>query len=574
MNDRFVEIDSFLKRMANIYADSSYIDVYACLEMYDFSDEELRDYDTSQFFEHWQKHFASTQHIKTGFRMRGFLSFDSLGLKDYSCVKMYLSFPKEHLDEAVIKIFDYLDKKKIVTSSKVAAHLRSDEVVIRVASISDANLIMDFISNNRELSSWMKKTNPFVPRNGRVGVAYDEDLSYNSVVDDIMSAYLRLRKDEHALSKVGYDDFVSYVQQYYNRTFKSIDGIKNLLKESDFQSNYHRISGYSHCYTEGKLVLNYEKVCMMLLQSLDYHKTVNDYFALISRFQNKEQDYQMTRYYDTIINAAKQKETLQSLKKILDGYIIYLDNNNMDAKGILNSFLQQGNYYFITRENSYRSLFYYNNMLGAIGTLTNHNIDDYVSNIINLSKTKEEGNTSVKLAEEIKHVIDEYIEYGLTKYGMNIVCRQLNNFLLNGDYNLITRDHQLRDKFMSYQLERNIHQFFTGKVDSYVLNFSNELARMHTDALIRKNQDRKELLDEYIEYAIANYGVETTCVQLKGFMRTGNYNLITSSYNLRQRFQAEQMDLYIAGIVQLDIDKYVYGNLSVNGYESKGHITK
>ena len=92
--------------------------------------------------------------------------------------------------------------------------------------------------------------------------------------------------------------------------------------------------------------------------------------------------------------------------------------------------------------------------------------------------------------------------------------------------------------------------------------------------MIKKNRDKKELLDEYIRYAIENYGIETTCLQLKNFMINGNYMLITSSCNLRQRFEEEQMDIYIGGIVQLDIEKYIYNNFNINISENLGHIRK
>lgn len=574
MNNRFEEIDAFLKHVASIYATKSYIDIYTLLEMYDFSEPELIDDDTSIFFERWQKHFKAKKHIKTGFRMNGFLSFDSLNFNDYSCVKLYLSFPKEQLDDAVMQIFDFIDKKKIATQSKVAAHLRSDEIVLRVSNITDANVIIDFINHNKKLSSSMKKTNPFVPRTGNIGIAYDEDLSYNSVVANIVYSYLNLRKSENALSQVDYNDFILYVQQYYNQTFKSIEGIKKLQNDSDFQRDYHRITQYRHGYTEGKLVLNYKKVCTMLLQSLDFRKTSDAYLRTILGFKNKDNDYQMSSYYDTIINNEKQRKNLESLKRILDEYIIYLDNNNIDAKRYLNAFVANGDYDLITRDNSYRSLFYYNNMLGAIPILTNNNIDMYVSNVIMVNKGSFKDTNAPVLVEDVKRVIDEYIQYGLIKYGVSIVCDQLNKFLVNGNYNLITRDNQLRDKFMHYQLDHNIHQFFSGRVNDYVLYLSSLNIQSNNDILIKENQDRKELLDEYIRYAIQSYGIEQTCLQIKSFMVNGNYMLITSSYNLRERFKEQQMDLYVGGIVHLDVDKYVYEFFNTNKYDNVEHIRK
>lgn len=574
MNNRFEEIDTFLKHVASIYATKSYLDIYALLEMYDFNKEELSDYDTSVFFERWQKHFKSNKHIQTGFRMNGFLSFDSLHFNDYSCVKLYLSFPKEQLEGAVIQIFDFITKKKIATKSKVAAHLRSDEVVLRFTNIADANLMIDFINNNKKLFNSMKRTNPFVPRIGSVGIAYDEDLSYNSVVENIIYSYLRLRKIENALSQVGYNDFVLYVQQYYNRTFKSLDGIKELQNDDNFQQNYYRITQYRHGYTEGNLVLNYKKVYTMLFESLDFRKTGDNYLRTILGFQNKDNDYQMSSYYDAIINNEKQRKNLETLKRILDEYIIYLDNNNIDAKRYLHAFVANGDYDLITRDNSYRSLFYYNNMLGAIPTLTNNNIDMYVSNVIMINKGSFKDTNTPVLVEDVKRVIDEYIQYGLTKYGVSIVCDQLNKFLVNGNYNLITRDNQLRDKFMHYQLDRNIHQIFSGRVDEYVLYLSSLNIQSNNDILIKENQDRKALLDEYIRYAIKNYGIEQTCLQIKSFMVNGNYMLITSSYNLRERFKEKQMDLYVGGIVHLDVDKYVYEFFNTNEYNNSEHIRK
>lgn len=573
MNNRIEEIDLFLKRMANIYAINPNHDIYASLGSYDFNDFELTDSDVSSLFGLWQQHFKSKHHITTGFRRYDFLSFESSNFNDHSCVKMYLSFPKTNIKQAVIKIFDYIDKKKIVTCSKVANCLRSDGVVLRVSNVSDANLIMNYVNNDKKLSSWMKRTNPFVSRNGSIGVAYDEELSYNSFVADIIRTYLIMRRNENNLIRVSYNDFVSYVKAYYRETFQSLSGIKKLLNTSDFKKNYHRISGYNCNYAEENLILNYEKVCTMLMQSLDCNKNIDDYLKLIASFQDKERDYQMTSYYGTIINSEKQKEILATLKKILDDYIRYLDSKNIDAKRTLKEFFKRGDYNLITREHSFRSLFYYNNMLGTLATLTNNNIDDYVSNIINLNETKDENINYNPLMSDVKKIVDEYIEYGLMKYGSKIVCNQLSKFLLNGDYNLITRDNQLRDKFFNFQLASNIHQLFSGSVDEYVLNFSIN-HQDNKNSLVQKNQVRQALVDEYIRYAIANYGIETACLQLKSFMINGNYNLITGNYNLRQRFIKERMDLYIAGIVNMDVDKYVYEHFNNNECENEVNIKK
>ena len=69
----------------------------------------------------------------------------------FNPIKMYLSVDRDNIKKVAIKIFDFLEQNNIYHESKIGSEVRSDDIVIRVFSKKDENLIRNFIKNDKEV---------------------------------------------------------------------------------------------------------------------------------------------------------------------------------------------------------------------------------------------------------------------------------------------------------------------------------------------------------------------------------------------------------------------------------------
>ena len=193
-----VEIDEFLKYYAKIYKQNPGLPIlrdtiYHGLMTYGLNEEEKQNKSIKYMFANWMEHYKNTNLIVYESELqKRFLQFHSSNGRNYEdYVKIYVTFAKEDMESCVMHIFDFINQNKFETYSKVSDVIRSDAIVLRMANINDAKKVINFINTNSYLSSKARKTNPFLIKNGVVGLASDRNLSYNSTIAFLITKYYK-----------------------------------------------------------------------------------------------------------------------------------------------------------------------------------------------------------------------------------------------------------------------------------------------------------------------------------------------------------------------------------------------
>ena len=185
MNERQLEIDVFLKKIANSeelkkypYISEEY--VYDLLENYGFTEEELkRGKNYKHYFEYWESNFQDKRNVRVfcSPQQKSFLQFHNTKSRDAEYMKLYVSLDSDNIFAGVDSIFRFLESQNIEHASKVSSKTRSDSIVLRIRKQEDVKKVLDFINTNPLLSTNCHPTNPFLMRHGVVGMAYDNNIS-------------------------------------------------------------------------------------------------------------------------------------------------------------------------------------------------------------------------------------------------------------------------------------------------------------------------------------------------------------------------------------------------------------
>lgn len=189
MNNRASEMDAFLKWFAKLYNQNQNYPIqknmlYSYLATYELTEIELQDRNIEENFERWKNHYKDNPNIHVFYteRQPEFLQFQSYADKGSHHIKLYFSFTKEHIETCVNTIFSYIASQNMKTFSKVASKLRSDSVVLRITNMEDALKVINYINSTPSLNRYAKPTNPFLFQVGKMGVAYDNYISYNETL--------------------------------------------------------------------------------------------------------------------------------------------------------------------------------------------------------------------------------------------------------------------------------------------------------------------------------------------------------------------------------------------------------
>ena len=196
--------------------------VYSLLIRFNVPESERIDEDIKSNFSYWMDRYKNNRNIEvTDAYFNGrFLVFKN-GHIDGNEIKLYVPLDKEHLKQGADYIFDFISSSGIYHQSKVADIMRNDNVVIRVNSIQDANMVMQYIDNNSYIKDGLLKVNPFLPNNNGIGVTMDNNYSYNTVVSQIISNYYNYLKQLNRLDLFT----VSSLNNYINEEINSVNDL-------------------------------------------------------------------------------------------------------------------------------------------------------------------------------------------------------------------------------------------------------------------------------------------------------------------------------------------------------------
>ena len=432
--NRIKEIDKFLKDWAKIYSQNPYYNIdsdvlYSSLMNYGLSDQEKNNYDISSLFTNWINHFQNNPSLNVYHTMQqsAFLQFRSYGPLGMKHIKLYLSFPRDKMEYCVNKIFDFLAANNIPNGSKVSNRLRSDSVVLRLTNFEDTKKVIDYINSDSTLSTSAKSTNPFIMRDGVVGVAYDDNISYNICISMMLGIYFSKCRKNNTFENVNVNDFKNFVNSFIQNVFNDSNNIKAFMNLPEVNDLSKRFKNLEEC------ILNFEQVLNLISYQLEDTMNLDKFHQFYKNATNNDINIQKIDKYNLILSKILSFENNSIEKtKLLNEYIDYAYlkyNNEQEVILYLRSYIEKNNLNAITRDKNFRNKFSQCLSPNIVLNIVNYNINDYVHKII-INKNNSNLDSLYKVF--LKACMETYDKYGY---------QQLKNAIfygLNGNYNYFT----------------------------------------------------------------------------------------------------------------------------------------
>lgn len=255
--NRNYEIDMFLRRLSSIYKQNPHINVsndtiYSELRKFNFTNndyEEIPQTNISNIQNNLDNKYTNDKRAHT-FTNGYFWVIENRGNLDYrtdfrstinNSIKIYVSVDENCISYVSDKIFEFMLNNNIINQSKISKVMRNDALVLRVATIDDARKVTDFINSLQYKSK--NKPNPFLYNEGKVSIAVDGTLSFNTTISEIISTYLYSRRMNNLLDIVCFNDFVNFLNYEY-RNMNSLGdneyiGALEQIKNGEFVDKYH-----------------------------------------------------------------------------------------------------------------------------------------------------------------------------------------------------------------------------------------------------------------------------------------------------------------------------------------------
>lgn len=125
-------------------------------------------------------------------------------------IKLYLPVDASNIYEVSTKVLDYIIKEGIHIQTKIAKNMRSDVFVIRVLDKDKLDKLLNYI-NSLDYNS-KSKPNPFALNIGRVSITKDGMMSYNTVLAEYITEYLKSEREEVTL-----ENFKKFMHKQINK---------------------------------------------------------------------------------------------------------------------------------------------------------------------------------------------------------------------------------------------------------------------------------------------------------------------------------------------------------------------
>ena len=384
----------------------------------------------------------------------GFVQFGNKGKDDNTeYIKLYIHLEHDFISSSVIKIFEFTAENDINQSSKVSDIIRSDDIVLRIKTPQEAEKIINFINNDLLISQNVRKTNPFLPRLGCVGYAFDNRLSYNGLVAELINKYYEECQNKKDLQSMNIDGFMKFVHDYSNKVFSNKEELNSFLNSSYAKEHIDRI--YNGYYTENTVeyfIYNVSSVMKLIENNLRCEDTFESFLAEYESSINKETKEMMCFKFLDLLDVNKkiapsfeQGMPNNEAKQLLDEFILYAyQKYNHQIKNIvfaIEGFTIENSPDYITRDNNFRNRFIAFLNKDIIFEITNNNVSNYIETTLGINKQqeKEENFESGNYYSMIYNALNATFE----KYGHKQLRAAVNHGL-KGDYSYFTNDYNLR----------------------------------------------------------------------------------------------------------------------------------
>lgn len=389
--NREIQINEFLKYFAKIYIQNPNLEIYSDtiysgLMNYGLTKEEIKNRSIKDNFDKWINNFRNDQNLNVyhSERQTRFLQFFSKKYASINCTKLYVSFPKDKIYNCVNKIFKFISDNNMESCSKVADRIRSDSVVLRLPSSEDAKKVINFINNDIELSGVCKEVNPFLIKEGKVGLAYDYLLSYNETLSMILENYFKDYRKNNMLNEVSLQSLREYTITFYNKFTNDKNIVESFLNSELAQRNLSRFD-----YEKIGLLINYNQVIELISKSLDMNTDIQDYFKLYEEMKSGKKEEILLENYDKVLNSKQEEKDSKSYpQELLNNYIFYAKQKyGADKVGYyLDNYAQEGFLRAITRDNNFRQMFLMYLPSSLVREITNNDVEKYIKKLLGIKE--------------------------------------------------------------------------------------------------------------------------------------------------------------------------------------------
>ncbi len=393
-------------------------EVYSWLVKLDNSDDHKK-----IDFNYWIDYYREKDNINCFCDNNFFLEFrNGRWESNDNKIKLYIPLKYHDIKEGLIKILDYLSQNNISYIAKITKYMRTDNIIICLDNIRDVKSIIEYIDNSI-VHEMLLELNPFIFNYHGIGLVMDNNLSYNDEVAKVIYNYILSRKIFRQADKPNYREFYNFVYNCYKDTkdnnLKMIYDFfyASLDKDYDILDFYDKVSLYqgnptllfeSLLATRNKYRKNEQAVNSLLLllkgnysgitRKNNYRKRLYEYMdsdmikRTICSMVNRDKDANIT---DEILSLFLKELNRYSLSGTLSrsiGYAVYktlikIDKyNKEEARNIINTLLETGNIYLITRSDGARDLVLsktnkddiLNDLYEELGKLSNDEIADRI----------------------------------------------------------------------------------------------------------------------------------------------------------------------------------------------------
>ena len=425
------QIDEFIKYCSKVYFQNPKLPVnsntiYSFLEDYNVSELEKRELCLEEIKNLKNNFYNSTNlDVFVDNSQPRFLQFMSKNYEPSKCVKLNVSVPKENLVEVSTIIFNYIDSKNYPCFSKVSNIVTSNQIIIRLSNEDDVKDVINFINSNDLITSVSREPNPFLIKNGVVGITYDDVCNYNTIVSEVLYRYFSYLKENNLLEQASFDDFYSFLKKEYDDMFINCTRITDLNNSLYFSDKINIYEEY------GFVINNFEQEYRLLLDICNGKINKNNFYDFYNNSKDEEKNKGYYTYYDMTyerknnpLNRSKEEEkttfTIYDSTYLLNQYIEYAANKYRNLNTVINalSLYVENIDGAITKE--YRPKF--DKMLppNLVRMITSNNIAGYVYKTF-----KKQDNVYEAFCDASKAT---YLKYGREQLGFAIDNALVGNF--------------------------------------------------------------------------------------------------------------------------------------------------
>ena len=405
-------------------------------------DRQERKLNTTKMFNEWIRYYRNKKNIQVfvSAAWKSFCQFRNERKANSTHIKVYLPTKYDYLENNAKIIFDYLSKNNIQHISKINKQIRFDNVVIRLFNKEDAINFLNFVKANPNLQEGLIKPNPFAFNHDNIAMACDGNNSYNYCVSCYIGLYIKSKQEKNELDSVSINDFIRFVLEYYKDKFVYRNNIDDVVDDFKYVDN-------ETFYDDLLDIKNITELLIKAYEGID----INNYFEHFSLTNNPEI---RRKEIKKLMGIQPQNEEELKNNKIMeakDNLIILLNKlyelyDDVDEiYWILSNYFATNNPNYLTRRNNIRQFAIdtkIKEILSPYLLENNLTIVEYIKKINN--KDSEEKYLDTADCEKIKN----FFQVATPKYGKEETINRLISFLYYGNANLITRDDNMRDKFM------------------------------------------------------------------------------------------------------------------------------